>query len=126
MHWQPVTLHGIEETAPIRAAVHNTPAEIITQWIPGHSDVPGNEMADAAAKEGTELETKYRPVSFRNACIDEGVPMLLCRKGERRNYNKKRPSSDGPAQKWKAQGFCHLPTHAGQYEICHLPGMLQR
>ena len=57
------------ETAPIRAAVHNSPAEIIIQWIPGHSDVPGNEMADAAAKEGTELEIEYRPVSFRSACM---------------------------------------------------------
>ena len=57
------------ETSPFRSAIHNKQTKIITQWIPGHSDVPGNEMADKAAKEGADLETAQRPISYRSACM---------------------------------------------------------
>ena len=52
------------ETAPIREAIHNSPAEIIIQWIPGHSDVPGNELADAAAKDSSGAQTIINQISF--------------------------------------------------------------
>ena len=35
--------------------LHATPATIIIQWIAGHSNIPGNELADRGAKQATEL-----------------------------------------------------------------------
>jgi ribonuclease HI len=44
------------------------PGKIIIQWIPGHSEIPGNEMADRRAKEATLLQGAGRPVSYQSAC----------------------------------------------------------
>ena len=33
-------------------------SKIIIQWVPGHQDIPGNELADAVAKEAAEMETE--------------------------------------------------------------------
>ena len=35
----------------------------------GHSDVMGNERADCAVKEATDLQVQHRAVSFRSACM---------------------------------------------------------
>ncbi|XP_066931550.1 uncharacterized protein [Clytia hemisphaerica] len=56
------------ETATIREALHNRLGRTIIQWNPGHSDVPGNELADQAAKEATKLEADPRPISYRSVC----------------------------------------------------------
>ena len=56
------------------------PCKLIWQWIPGHSNVPGNELADAAAKDATVVQGMSRPVSYNssiplvNRCIPYRPP----------------------------------------------------
>ena len=55
------------DTADIRAALRRCSQEIVIQWVPGHAGVPGNELADQAAKDATTIEGPARAISFKSA-----------------------------------------------------------
>ena len=48
----------------LRNEMDDLPCKVVFQWIPGHSDVCGNELADAVAKEATTINGEQRPVSL--------------------------------------------------------------
>ena len=55
------------ESDNIRANLAKTEATVHIQWLPGHSNIPGNESADSAAKAATKLQGPHQPTSFRSA-----------------------------------------------------------
>ena len=52
------TCHGIIETYGV---------EIVMQWIPGHSNIPGNDKADTLAKKGSRQEQPHNQTTFETA-----------------------------------------------------------
>ena len=57
-------LEGSAELEEMTMALNSCPGQLIIQWIPGHSNIPGNEIADEEAKKATEEEEVGRPVSL--------------------------------------------------------------
>ena len=70
--------------------------DVAIQWIPGHSDIPGNDLADECAKEATKLEGVGRGVSFRgivpaiNAAICDPAIVHDRTRKVYKNYSKER------------------------------------
>ena len=60
-------LEGHGDTADeLRNEIDKCPNELVIQWVPGHSDIPGNELADEEAKQATTEEGEGRAVSLES------------------------------------------------------------
>jgi ribonuclease HI len=60
----------IPNTRSIRDKLGRTGCQIVLQWIPSHCGIPGNELADKAAKEATTLDqgtANKQPISYNIA-----------------------------------------------------------
>ena len=55
-----------QETEKIRVPLKDHIGTVTIHWIQGHSDIPGNELADKAAKIAIDLNEYSRPVTFRS------------------------------------------------------------
>ena len=57
----------VGEYATLRRDLDSLEQEVCVRWVPSHVNVPGNELADQAAKLATQLEAPPRGVSFNAA-----------------------------------------------------------
>ena len=53
---------GVDNLAEM---ISECPAQVSIQWIPGHSDIPGNELADTEAKKATTEDQPSRVISIK-------------------------------------------------------------
>ena len=61
-------------TTSIRKCISSTSSSIFIQWVPGHSNIPGNDLAVTAAKESTIIESDTihpTPISCAFQVINE-------------------------------------------------------
>ena len=57
------------EVAALKARFLQSAPSVTVQWIPGHSDIAGNELADQAAKDASTLQTKApNPIPYKSVC----------------------------------------------------------
>ena len=52
----------------LRFRLRSVEYPLTIQWVPGHCGIPGNEMADVAAKEASKMEGEYAPTTLGSVC----------------------------------------------------------
>jgi ribonuclease HI len=59
--------HSTPDTADLRNILDNLRGNTYIHWVPSHSKIPGNEIADIAAKEATKIDGTPTAVTFGSA-----------------------------------------------------------
>ena len=79
----------------IRLRLKNLQFPLTIQWVPGHSEVPGNELADKAANDATDLEGNYAPITYGGICshikLETADPLYLTREQNWSTKTTQRP-----------------------------------
>jgi hypothetical protein len=98
----------------IEAAFHiaNKGATVSLHWVPGHTEIPGNELADALAKEATKetpnsYETSYALLGYKIKQIGRSEWEALLRKPSPSPSSN--PATYAKNYPWKLQPRIQLP-----------------
>ena len=57
-----------QDIKELRSKLTSIVADVTIQWVPGHSGIEGNELADAAAKLATTALEDPTPITYGSAC----------------------------------------------------------
>ena len=103
----------------IHLLLHAVPATIIIQWIPGHSNILGNELADTAAKQATgRPSTADLPITLSSAVKvvrDSIQDAAITHDRTKEIYNHYRPSIDAEQITKRADEVLLTKLRAGHH-----------
>ena len=57
-----------EDIADLKTRLLACPIDLTIQWVPGHSNIVGNDLADAAAKSATSLDEPPSEIAYSSIC----------------------------------------------------------
>ena len=77
-------------TSKVRHELQKNNADILLKWVPGHKDIPGNEMADQEAKAATKVPEENPPLGIEKSRITYGAARS-CIKSEIKDEEIKHP-----------------------------------
>ena len=110
------------EMAKLHNALARTDVDLEIRWVPAHVDIPGNELADQAAKQATRLDSAPLNTSFKavkalvkRSIIDQPADPVKY-KLSRTVYDTYRPTTDEQQLKTRAEQTLIAKIRTGKWK----------
>ena len=110
------------ELTKLHNALARTNVDLEIRWVPAHVDIPGNELADQAAKEATRLDSPPLSTSFKaikslvkRTIVDQPADPVKY-KLSRDVYDSYKPSIDEQQLKTRADQTLIAKIRAGKWK----------